>query len=241
MTDVGRPAPEVYRLSMEKLPLAVGRAWRLSLLKLVIATTAVIAALTPLAPTRHDAVDVALVLALVSVVALPYVVWRAGRRVRRHWNAFELAIGADTIRVAAKGEGRVTIRRDQVTRIVEGGMGLVVHSAEPGVVIHVPRTVESYLDARARLAALRPIERRINALGWCVASVASGGALLAAAPFWLRAPGIGGGLVLCQAAFAVFAAFEIAAHPGLGRRVRGAAIVAVALAGLVPLAGFMRL
>jgi hypothetical protein len=28
MTDVGAPAPEVYRLSMEKLPLAVGRARR---------------------------------------------------------------------------------------------------------------------------------------------------------------------------------------------------------------------
>ena len=236
--DAGRPAPEVYRLSMEKLPLAVGRARRMAFLRLAVATTAVVALLTPLASSPPDAVDVALVVALLALVAIPYVLWRAGRRVRRHWNAFELAIGADTVRVAAKGEGRVTIRRDDVTSIVEGATGLLVRSAQPGDVVHVPRTVEGYLDVRTRLGTLRPISPRADALAWCFA-VAGAGAVGAAValPLWERAPGIAGGLIVSQVALAVFAAFEIAGHPGLGRGAKFVAIALISVAGVAPLLG----
>jgi hypothetical protein len=241
MTDVGRSAPEVYRLSMEKLPLAVGRARRLSLLKLAAGTTALIGALTPFAPSHQDAIDLALVVAMLSFAALPYVLWRAGRRVRRHWNAFELAIGPETVRVAAKGEGRITIRRDEVTQIVEGGTGLLLRSSAPGVVVHVPRTVEGYLDARTRLGALGPIRSRADAQGWCLAVVGAGLAVAAAAPLWARAPGVGGGLVVCQLALAAFASFEIGGHPGLSRAGRALTIAAVVAGGVAPLLGLLGL
>jgi hypothetical protein len=238
--DVGRPAPEVYRLSMEKLPLAVGRARRLAFLQVAIGTTALVAALTPMAPSHPDALDVALVVELVAAASLPYFFWRAGRRVRRHWNAFELAIGTDTIRAAAKGEGRVTIRRDEVTGVAEGATGLLIGSSEPGVVVHVPRTVEGYLDARARLAKLWPISSRGDAVWWSLGVAGLGLAGVAAAPLFPRAPGVGIGLLVCQLALATFAAFEIAAHPGLSRAARAGAIAVAAAGGLAPLLGLLR-
>jgi hypothetical protein len=236
-----RPAPEVYRLSMEKLPLAVARARRVASLKVAVAATIVVALLTPFTASPSSAVDVALVVALLAFLVLPYVLWRVGTRARRHWNAFELAIGADSIRLAAKGAGRVIVRRDEITRIVEGGTGLTVHSAEPGVSVYVPRWVEGYLDARARLAAVRPISRRADEVRWAAACVAAGGALVATAFLWAREPAIGGGLVVCQAAFAVFAAFEIVGHPALSGGARAATLAAIAAAGLAPALGLLHL
>ena len=39
--------------------------------------------------------------------------------VRRRWNAYELAVGPNTVRSTAKGSGRVTIQRAEITSIVE--------------------------------------------------------------------------------------------------------------------------
>jgi hypothetical protein len=234
-----RPAPEVYRLSMEKLPFAVARERRIAFLKLVVAVTLVVAALTPFTASPASALDVALVLGLVAFVALPYILWRVGNRVRRHWNAFELAIGADSLRMAAKGAGRIIIPRGEIARIVEGGSGLMIHTV-PGLVVRVPRTVEGYLDARARLAAVRPISRRADALAWCGGCLATGVAILATAPLWVDEPAIGGCLVVSQGAFALLAAFEIAAHPGFSGAPRAAAIAAAVAAGLAPVLGFVR-
>jgi hypothetical protein len=222
---------------MEKLPLAVGRARRVVFLQLVVAAAAVVAVLTPFTASPASAVDAALVVALVALLVLPYALWRVGQRMRRHWNAFELAIGADSVRVAAKGAGRVIVPRDQITSIVEGGTGLTVHSSEPGVSVFVPRTVEGYLDARARLAAVRPLSRRADEVRWGAACVATGVALIATAFLWAREPAVGGSLVVAQAAFAVFAAHEVAAHPGLSGARRAVAIGGVAATGLVPLLG----
>ena len=47
---------------------------------------------------------------------VPYAAWTAGGRVRRRWNAFELSIGPQTVRCAARGHGRVTIRFDELKR-----------------------------------------------------------------------------------------------------------------------------
>jgi hypothetical protein len=238
--DAGRPAPEVYRLSMEKLPLAVARARRLAFLQLALATTALVAAVTPFTSSHLSAIEVGLAVELGALVAAPYVLWRVGRRLRRHWNAFELAIGADVIRLAAKGEGRVTIRRDEVAQVAEGATGLLVRSAEPGVVVHVPFTVEGYVDVRARLGALRPITARADARGWCLGVLGAGVVGVAAAPLFPRAPGVGIGLLVCQLALAVFAAFEIARHPALSRAERLGAIALIAAGGIAPVLGLLR-
>ena len=158
MTDVGAPAPEVYRLSMEKLPLAVGRARRLALLELLVAATALVAVAELALRGSTAATDAALVVWGLAAVGFPYVLWRAGQRVRRRWNAFELSIGGDTLRCAARGAGRVIMRLDEIASIAEGAGGLVVRSSDPGVVVRIPRTVEGFVDVRARLAARRPIE-----------------------------------------------------------------------------------
>jgi hypothetical protein len=241
MTDVGRPAPEVYRLSMEKLPFAVARERRLAATKLFLVATAGIALVRLLVDTPQEAVDVSAAVLTLAVLGLPYVLWAVGRRVRRRWNAFELSIGPESMRAAAKGAGRITIRHDQVTEVIEGGTGLHVRSSEPGLVLHVPRTVEGYLDVRARLGALRPIRPRADARAWCLAALVGGARGAASAPRWGYIPGLGVGVVATQLAFAVFVGCEVHAHPHLGRGAKAAALALVALAGLAPLAGLVRI
>jgi hypothetical protein len=165
MTDVGRPSTEVYRQSIEKLPRAVWRARRRAAVHFALFAAALIA-FVPLIPGEPgEAVDRALILATLALFASPYFLWRAGRRVRRYWNAFELSIGAESMRVAAKGAGRISIQRDEVSDITEGTDGLEVTS-RAGPVAQVPTTVEGYEDARARLAAWSPIRWRVGTLRW---------------------------------------------------------------------------
>jgi hypothetical protein len=118
------------------------------------AATAVTVVLTVLTAAAHDAADAAMIVGTMTLVALPYVLWRAGRRVRRHWNAFEAAIGPTTVRVAAKGTGRdrrsSTIRSP---RSSSGQGGLLVQSVEAGVSVRVPRTIEA---TRTRALASPP-------------------------------------------------------------------------------------
>ena len=42
--------------------------------------------------TAASANDAALVIGILTAMAVPYFAWVSGRRVRRHWNAFELAV-----------------------------------------------------------------------------------------------------------------------------------------------------
>jgi hypothetical protein len=130
---------------------------------LATATLVALAAWIPAEP--DEAIDLALVLATLCLFSSPYFLWRAGRRVRRYWNAFELSIGAESMRVAAKGAGRVSIRRDEVSEITEGTDGLEVTS-RTGAVAQVPTTVEGYVDARARLAAWAPVRWRVSDVRW---------------------------------------------------------------------------
>src|SRR5450432_1248230 len=160
MADVGAAAPEVFRLSMEKLPLAAGRVRRLAFVEVLAAMTALLAVIEGAFGGSELATDVALTLIILTIVGLPYVYWRAGQRVRRRWNAFELSIGPTNMRCAARGAGRVTIALDAIASITEGSAGLVVRATEPGVVIRVPKFVEGFVDVRARLAARRPIAAR---------------------------------------------------------------------------------
>jgi hypothetical protein len=241
MTDVDGPAPEVYRLSMEKLPVAVARAWRLAVVQVFAAATALTAALTARASSPHEAADTAMILGTLALVALPYVLWRAGRRVRRYWNAFEAAIGPTTVRVAAKGEGRVTIKQADVSAIREGVGGLVVRSVEPGVAVRIPRTAEAYADARARLAAVRPIQRKAEALPWTAGLLLAGLAVALVGSSARVAPGLGIALVLCQAAVAVFVAGELRSSPLLAPSTRSLAVAAAIASSIVALAGlFLR-
>src|SRR5450432_1535006 len=156
MADVGAAAPEVFRLSMEKLPLAAGRVRRLAFVEVLAAMTALLAVIEGAFGGSELATDVALTLIILTIVGLPYVYWRAGQRVRRRWNAFELSIGPTNMRCAA----RVAIALDAIASITEGSAGLVVRATEPGVVIRVPKFVEGFVDVRARLAARRPIAAR---------------------------------------------------------------------------------
>ncbi len=240
MADVGAAPPEVYRLSMEKLPFAVARARRLAVLQTFVAGTTLTALLTRVSRTPAAADDAALIIGTVALVALPYIVWRAGRRLRRHWNAFELAIGGTSVRVAAKGEGRVIIPRAEIAEIVEGVGGLVVRSSQPGVSVRVPRNVEGYVDARRRLDAWHTIAPRRDALAACVASLAVGTLGAATASLWGRAPGLVTGLVLCDLAAAVCVALELSRHPRLGRPARRRAVLVIVVAALLPIASVIR-
>lgn len=234
MVDVGRASPEVYRLNMAKLPLAVGRAWRFELLRLLVAATALTALLTAVVSTPREALDAALAVFGIVLVALPYVLWRAGRRIRRHWNAFELAVGAETVRIAAKGGGRVTIRHDEIAAVVERAGGLDVTSVAPGVVIHVPRTVEAYSDVRARLATLRPIAVRPEALAWSAALVVASLVVSAAITFPRVPGGLALGLMLCQMAMALVVAGEVRGNPILSPGKRALAVLVAIGAALLP-------
>jgi hypothetical protein len=233
MTDVGRPAPEVYRQSVEKLPLAVGRAMRLAALNVVGVATALSVLATPLAETSSEAVDAALLIAVVALLALPYVLWRARRRVRRYWNAFELTIGPGTVRCAAKGSGRITIRREEIVALTEGAHELVVRSAQPGVVVRVPITVEAYVDARARLAAWHALSERPDDGYWCAGLLGLAGVVAGVVLLARRAPALAAPLVVCQLSLALFAAGEIGANPQR-QGVRKAVAVSLALASAFP-------
>jgi len=238
MADVGKPAPEVYRLSIEKLPRAVSRAHRLALLGLVVGATALTAALTLVIDSLHDAIDAGLAVGSIALVTSPYFLWRAGRRVRRHWNAFELSIGAETVRAAAKGRGRVSIRRDEIMHLVEDGGGLTVHG--PGAVLRVPLNVEGYGDMRARLAAGRPIARRREGLYWSAglvaAGLATGGLVLVAR----SAVMVVLALVACQLTLAGVAAIEIFTNPVLSGAAKARAIVVAVLSVALPIAAVLR-
>jgi hypothetical protein len=214
MPEVGRPSTEVYRQSIEKLPRAVGRARRKAAVQVALCTAAVMALARALPGATADAEDRELIVGMLAVLASPYFLWRAGRRVRRYWNALELSIGAEAFRISAKGAGRVSIRRDEVLQITEDIDGLEVRSAS-GEVAQIPTTVEGYVDARARLGAWHPLRWRVSDLrsvAWLV-----GGAGLLAAVFLLtpRATAFAGSGVLVHLALSFDAAAEIRANPRL--------------------------
>jgi hypothetical protein len=215
MVDAARPSTEVYRQSIEKLPRAMRRAQRTAAVRVVVGT-ALLVALTSLIPTAsaETAIDRALVLALLGLLSSPYFMWRAGRLVRRYWNAFELSIGAESMRVSAKGAGRVSIRRDAVRSITEDTDGLDVTSVE-GDVAQVPTTVEGYVDARARLAAWHGISWRINDVRWCAALVGFAALLGGIAFVFPRAEALAASLVAIHLAMSVSVAIEIHGDPRL--------------------------
>jgi hypothetical protein len=241
MADVGRASPEVYRLNMAKLPLAVGRAWRVEVFRILVIATVLTALLTAIAETPREALDGALVIMAMVFVGVPYQLWRTARQIRRHWNAFELAVGAETVRIAAKGGGRVTIKHEEIASILEGARGLVVTSVEPGVEVCVPRTVEAYSDVRARLAALRPIAPRPETLGWSAALIVAGLVVTAAAAF-PQVPGpLVVGLVLSQIAGAVVVASDVRSNPVLPAPKRALAVLVAIVAAALPVGGlFLR-
>jgi hypothetical protein len=216
MTDVGRPPTEVYRQSIEKLPRAVWRARRRTAVHVLLAMATLIAFATLIPAEPEDAIDLALILATLGLFASPYFLWRAGRRVRRYWNAFELSIGAESMRVAAKGAGRVSIRRDEVSTIIEDTDGLDVLSRS-GEIAQVPTTVEGYGDARARLGAWAPIRWRIHDVRWGALLVGFalllGGVLLRVR----QAGSLAIALLILHLDFSVRVANEIRANPHLSR------------------------
>jgi hypothetical protein len=240
MADVGAAPPEVYRLSMEKLPFAVARARRLAALETLAACTALTALFRAFTRTAASANDAALIIGLLTVVALPYFAWIAGRRVRRHWNAFELAVGYNSVRVAAKGMGRVIIQREQIAEIVEETDGLVVRSSERGVSVQVPRAVEGFFDARRRLDAWRTIVPRTSGLAWCAASVVVSVTVAATVSWWGTEPGLVTDLLVADAVAAWFVSLELRRHPLLAPSAQLGATLVIALAALLPVASLIR-
>jgi hypothetical protein len=237
MSDVGAPAPEVYRLSMEKLPLAVGRARRLGFVGALAAVTALLALVALAFGSSGLGTDVGLVIWGLSVLLVPYAAWTAGTRIRRRWNAFELSIGPQTLRCAARGYGRVTIRFDEITSLTEGASGLVVRAAAAGLVIRIPTTVEGFLDARARLAARHPIAPRGDAFLWCAALVVSGLLALGSAWIWGRSACLAAAVVATQAATVYAVGVEVRWHPRMTRGAKWTALAVLGVAGALPLCG----
>jgi hypothetical protein len=237
--DVGAPAPEVYRLSMEKLPLATGRARRFAFVQALAGVTVFVAALTLALRNSSAAIDAALGVWGLAVIAIPYVSWRAGLRVRRRWNAFELSIGGTNMRCAARGSGRVTMPLDDIASITEGANGLVVRSSLPGVVIRIPTVVEGFLDVRARLAVRRAITIRADALLWCGALLVTGLVGAATAGVWGRSGCVSLGVLSTQAAAAITAGVEIRWHTRLSRARKIPALVAVGVAAVLPVLGLV--
>jgi hypothetical protein len=219
---------------MEKLPFAKRRAARLAVVQVVVVMTALVA-LTDVALRGAAAADVGLVIWGLALVSIPYARWRAGERVRRRWNAFELSIGPTNMRCAARGSGRITMRLDEIAAITEGARGLEVRSSQPGVVIQIPRAVEGFVDVRARLARLRALTPRPDAFGWCAGLVALGLLLAATARIWDHGASLGFAVLVCQAAAATALAFDVWSHPHLARARKLAALASLALAVALPL------
>jgi hypothetical protein len=238
MTDVGAPAPEVYRLSTEKLPAAVGRARRFALVEVLASVTAVIALVQGVLRHSPSATDVSLVVWGLGVLLTPYVLWKAGLRVRRRWNAFELSIGPATMRCAARGAGRVTMALDAIASIGEGVTGLVVRSST-GSMIRIPRFVEGFIDVRARLERRGPITVRPDDRVWCAALAGSGALAAVTAPLWGGSGCIAAGVLGSQAAAAFAAAVDIRWHPRLphARKLAGQAVLVLAAA--LPILGLV--
>jgi hypothetical protein len=180
------------------------------------------------------ATDASLVVLGLGIVFLPYALWQARLRVRRRWNAFELSIGPTNMRCAARGAGRVTLPLDGITSITEGSSGLVVHAAASSSRIHIPRTVEGFVDVRQRLAHRWPIGARADALGWCLTLVVTGLLATATVPLWGRAGCVAAGVLAAQTAAAYAAAAEIRWHPRLSRSIKLLALAVLAVATLLP-------
>ncbi|HEX4405110.1 MAG TPA: hypothetical protein VH560_09810 [Polyangia bacterium] len=240
MADVGAAPPEVYRLSMEKLPFAVARAQRIAALEALASGTALTALFRAITRTVSSANDAALIIGILTAMAVPYFAWVAGRRVRRHWNAFELAVGYHSVRVAAKGMGRVIIQRDKLAEIIEDADGLVVRSSERGVAVYVPRAVEGFVDARRRLDAWRTIVPRSGVLTWCAASLAAGVVVAATVDWWGTEPGLVTDLLVTDAVAAWVVVLELRRHPHLSPTSQLRATLVIALAALLPLASLLR-
>jgi hypothetical protein len=238
MTDVGARAPEVYRLSMEKLPFAQARARRIAVVEVLAGTTALVALLELVGRGAAVATDAALVVWGLAAALLPYFMWSAAKRVRRRANAFELSIGGETLRCAARGAGRVVIRLEDIATITEGMEGLVVRSSAPGVVVRIPRVVEGFVDVRTRLGKHRPIEGTSDALAWPAAAVGTGLLAAATAFLWGRSGCVAAGVLLFQAA-AVFAiASEIRWHPRLARGAKLTTFAVLAASVAAPVVAF---
>lgn len=227
--------PEIYRLDAHRLPEAKGRARRRTSVVLAVLTCAATAVVAMDAPTIRAALDAGLGVAAVAAILAPLALWSAGRRVRRSWNAFELAIGPQSLRVAAPRLPRTTVHRADVVRIIERPSGLFVRTARRAVRARVPRDIEAYRDVRARLEGWGPIARRWDpraissalALG---AAVAGGVclALVADVPAAVAA-----GLVFV-AAVAILAVVDAALRPALGpaAKIAMGAVVATGLFAL---------
>lgn len=236
-SDAGAPAPEVYRLSMEKLPLAVGRARRAAFVGALVVVTVLLALVALAFDGSGLGTDIGLVIWGLSILLVPYAAWTAGTRIRRRWNAFELSIGPQTLRCAARGYGRVTIRFDEITSVTEGASGLIVRAAEQGLVIRIPNTVEGFLDARARLAARRPISPRGDAFLWCSALVVSGLLALGSVWVWGRSGCVAAGVVATQAAAVFAVGAEVRWHPRMTQGTKWLALAVIGVAALLPACG----
>jgi hypothetical protein len=210
---VGRVPPEVYRLSMEKLPVEVGHAYRLWILRIVLVASALAGLSSLLASSPQGEGDAPLVVAMLAMLAVPVVLWSARRRVRRYWNAFELTIGVDVMRVAARGRGRTTIRRAEVRSIIEGKAGLFIAGEPPGTVAWIPRTVEGYGDARERLSAWHAVTARREDRRWVSALVVLLLGATAGLQLWAPPAGVVGSVFLGLCAVAAFGVTEIVGHP----------------------------
>jgi hypothetical protein len=232
MLDAAPPAPEVYRLSMEKLPLAVGRARRITVVEVLAGVTALVA-LSSFGLSGTAATDVSLGIWGLGIVFLPYGLWRVRLAVRRRWNAFELSIGPTNMRCAARGFGRVTMALDEITSITEGASGLIVRDAS-GAVIRVPRTVEGFVDVRARLERRRPISARAGAALWGVALAGLSLPVAWVVLFSGRHGCLVTALFCCHAAAVWAVAVEVRWHPRLSRRGKLATLAALAFAFAVP-------
>lgn len=84
--------------------------------------------------------------------------WASIRRLRSAWRSFQIIIDGDKLTRSVEPGGSASIWRDLVTRIDEyADVGLVVRTSGRERAISIPPSLEGYAEARALIAAWRPI------------------------------------------------------------------------------------
>jgi hypothetical protein len=126
---------------------------------------------------------------------------------------------------------------DEIASVTEGASGLVVRSSRSGSVIRIPRTVEGFVDVRARLDRRRGITARPDALIWCGGLIGSGLVAAATVSIWGRAGVVAAGVLACQASAVFAAGAEIWGHPHLAPRRKLGALAVLVVAAVLPACG----
>jgi hypothetical protein len=134
----------------------------------------------------YTAGAIALLFMLFGLVLLPST-WQ---RQRRLWGSFRIALTDELITRQQEGAAAITIRRDEVTRIVEHPTKALVLYAAAGKTMYLPPHLNGYDELVSALRAWQPFDTpRIGFFRRHASSIASAATLAGfAATFWSTTP-----------------------------------------------------